>query len=420
MNLALKGAESLVRRGAAGPALQNIRGQFGQTTALSSATEVEALCDLLARCFQQLQMDKLELASAALAHNSSDGDAVFKLGIQLVAARMPELAAAVLAYGLDIAPREQRILLELSAALEMQGKFGEALEFLRAFDADGFMPRYLTAFNTLMVGDIDGAREGAAGLTPETDAQIPMLERLTRVFARADAVAGVTSLDKSDHRGWHFILTGGLLLHLPDPAEHPFGHYAYLEDSERLCKEGILRLAAVLEVWDRGISKVLSFNNPESRRLGLAFAELLGVPEKTVVMPDESGLLVIYDQSSVIEEVFALLAKHGHDIRLFTHASQFSREYKIAPDFTNLRYGSIISPWNRHIIFPPRPDLPTAPPTGSDKDLAHEIAASDVELEQLTDMQALLDLAAAAKEWVAAVQAAGAPREKHRHGRTGA
>ena len=420
MSLTLEGAESLIRRGAAGQALQKIRGQLSQATALSTGAEVAALTNFLARCFKKLQLDKLELASAALSQNSSDSEAVYRLGFQLVADQMPDMAAAVLAYGLKIAPREERILLELSAALEIQGRYGEALEFLRRFGANSFMARYLTAFNTLMTGDISGAREGAAELTPQTDAQIVMLERLKRVFARVDAVAGVSSLDVSDYRGWHFVLTGGLLLHLPDPTEHPFGHYAYLEDSESLCKEGILRLAAVLEIWKCSIPKILSFDNPESRRLGLAFAEILGVPEKTVVMPDEPGLLVIYDQSAVIEEVFALLVKHSNGIRLFTHASQFSREYKVAADFTNLEYGSIISPWNRHIIFPPRPGLPTAPPTGSDADLAHEVSASYVAPEQLADIQVLLDLAAAAKDWAAGTMAAGAPREKHWYGRTGA
>lgn len=420
MSLTFGNADSLVRQGAAGQALKNIRGQLSQATALSSGAAVEALTNLLASCFKKLKLDKLALASAALSQNSSDTEAVYKLGFQLVAAQMPDLAAAVLAYGLNIAPQEQRILLELSAALEIQGKYGEALGFLSRSGTNSFMPRYLMAFNTLMTGDIRSARERAAELTPATDAQIVMLERLTRVFARVDAVTGVTPLDVSDYRGWHFILTGGLLLHLPDPTEHQFGHYAYLEDSESLCKEGILRLAAVLEIWECGIPKILSFDNPESRRLGLAFAEVLGVPEKTVVMPDEPGLLVIYDQSSVIEEVLALLAKHSNDIRLFTHASQFSREYKVASDFTNLEYGSIISPWNRHIIFPPRPDLPTVPPTGRDTDLAHEVAASCVAPNQLADIQVLLNLAATAKGWAAGNMAAGRPREKHWHGRTGA
>jgi hypothetical protein len=135
------------------------------------------------------------------------------------------------------------------------------------------------------------------------------------------------------------------------------------------------------------------------------------------VVPDEPGLLVIYDQSSVIDEVYALLAKHSNDIRLYVHASKYSREYKVASDFTNFECDSIVSPWNRHTIFPTRPDLPTAPPAGTDADLAHEIGTAAVGHDAMADVQALLRIAAAAKDMAAGMAEAGAPREKHWHGR---
>jgi hypothetical protein len=399
-------------------ALASLRALLKDTGILQNKADAENLLSLVAKCFQQKQQPDLKKAATHAMHTLHDPEALYQLGFQLNAAGYPDIAAAILAYGHRQFRKDLQILYELVAALEMQGRYVAALTYLRAANPSEFLAQYLLAFNTLMAGDIAEAKVIASRLDASSGSSHNMVTRLNRVFAREEAVRGVTSLDENDHRGWHFILTGGLLLHLPPPqAQQPGGYYAYLEDSESLCKEGIQRLAAVLEAWKWSVPKVWRFDNPESNRLGLAMADILGVRSETAVLPEKKGLFVFYDHSSVISEVLEHIAKHHKEMQVYCHASQINREYTVAPDFTNLLYESIVTPWNKHIIFPWRPDLPTEAPTESDPQLAKRIVKSTVASDALDDMQQLLDLAVAGKQWAAAMQAENSPREKQWRGR---
>ena len=412
-----KEAENYLDENAAAYALQVIRESLRYPGQIESADELKTLMVLMARCFGEFGDENLQQTCVALSQDSANTDALYQLGFELVSAQYPDLASAVLSYALRESPQDIRILYELTASLEMQGLYEIALKYLKDSNTEAFLARYLMAFNTLMTGDIAESKKITATLTADSESSNYKLNRLRNIFARIEAVDGVTPLDNSDYRGWHFILTGGLLLHFPDPTENSYGQYEYLEDSESLCKEGIYRLCSIFDVWEMVIPRILSFDNPESHRLGLAFSYMLGIPEKKVVIPDEAGLLVIYDHSNIIPEVMDIISKHKSGSQVYCHASQFTREYKVAPDFTNLMYSSIISPWDRHIIFPRRPELPTSPPTESDEQLAKRIVSSDIQKSNLNDLQKLLDLAEAGKSFAAGSMVEGSTREKQWYGR---
>lgn len=412
-----KDVENYLDENAAGYALQDIRESLRYPGQIESADELKTLTLLMSRCFAEFGNENLQQTCETVSQDSANIDALYQLGFELINAQYPDLGSAVLSYALRQSPQDLRILYELTASLEMQGLYEVALKYLKDSNTDAFLARYLMAFNTLMTGDITESKKITATLRANSESSNQMLKRLHNIFARAEAVDGVTPLDKSDYRGWHFILTGGLLLHLPDPTENNYGQYEYLEDSESLCKEGIYRLCSIFDVWKMHIPRILSFNNPESQRLGLAFSDTLGIPEKKVVTPKEAGLFVIYDYSNVIPEVIDTISKYKIGQQIYCHASQFTREYKVAPDFTNLMYSSIISPWDRHIIFPRRPELPTSAPTESNEQLAKRIVESDIRKSNLNDLQKLLDLAEAGKSFAAGSMKEGATREKQWYGR---
>jgi hypothetical protein len=401
----------------AGSAFDLIKKQLTPSYKIENNIELKILLELISRSFALFGDESSQAACSKLVNDTTNSNAFYELGIRLTSAQHPGIATAILGYGLSQFPKDERLLHELVASLEIQGLYKIALTYLKASQNREFTTIYLLAFNTLMMGDIDEARKIAVALEPNSTSEYQMNDRLNRIFLRIKAIEGVTSLDASDFRGWHFALTGGLLLHLPDPAKHKFGHYESLEDSNALLKEGIYRLCSIFELWKVRIPRIHSFDNPESHRLGLAFSETLGVPERTTLLPNEPGLFVFYDQANIIRDVLTQISKHAKGVYFYCHGSQFNSEYSVAPDFTNLMYSWMVSPWDRHTIFPPRPDLPTSPPSASDLELAKAITSSDVHQENLNDLNKLLELADAGKAYTAQSMPEGSPRERQWHGR---
>ena len=79
----------------------------------------------------------------------------------------------------------------------------------------GWLHRFQYVYNALMAGSLDKAPEGFGRLPePEDTAWRQAREKVRRMLARADTVRAVTSLDRRDLRGWHYVLTGGVLASL--------------------------------------------------------------------------------------------------------------------------------------------------------------------------------------------------------------
>lgn len=395
-------------------ALKALRPVLDDPGQLADAAEWRDALGLLQRIFAQLEYEQLAQLAGAAAQDIDDVDALYRLAHAFIDQQLAPVAATLLRRAHALAPAREDLLTELVAALESIGRFAAARDVLAAAPRASFHTRYLFAFDTLMTGAVGEARALVHELAPASDADRFMRARLDQMLRRYDAVREATPLDAGDLRGWHFVASGAVLLHrAPAGANAAHGRYGTLEDDDALLHEGAQRLATVLDAWGARPPRVLAFDNPDSRRLGMALATILGVRcKERVIVPDDPGLLVIYDLSQVIGEVLGALREHRVGQLVFAHAMPATRELPVAADLTTLLAERVISPWARHTILPRRPELPTAPPTESDDQLAQRIVDAPVAPAALADLPQLKALALAARATAAALQPVGT-RERH-------
>jgi hypothetical protein len=384
-------------------AIETVAELLADRTQTLDAAVLASVLQLMARIYQRLGLAALADRCRSAGANPGDVDALYHVAHALLnhphLAFSASFAATLLDVARVLAPDREDVLTELVAALETEGRFDRARDLLRQTSLDSFMIRYLSAFQALMLEDIQDARQMAARLVPGTAAEQFMQAELAEIFYRVDAVRGICPMDADDLRGWHFVLTGSLLLHVAPPGPGVVGgRYGYIEDSEQLCIEGISRLAAVLDLWKVRIPLVQMFPNPASLRFGRAVASVLGVRARETMLPDRKGLFVAYDLNGVSHDLHARLRAVEPGRMVFTHATQWSVEQAVTPDLTTLLYERIVSPWDRHAIFPPRPDLPAGPSVESDKAIGDRIARTELSPTALDDLPALLSLADAARD----------------------
>ena len=239
-----------------------------------------------------------------------------------------------------------QVLGELVAALEAAGHHAQACERLRADPqalADRFELRYLLAFNTMMGGEVTAARLRISEVgEPKGPDQHAMAQRLQDMLARAEAAGKLGPLDRQDLRGWHFVTTGGLLLHLSpfgfDEGMH--GRYAMTQDSAVRCRIGLLRLHAVLDAMDRTPERILLLPDRHSLILGRAAAAMYGLPAEPYAA-DKDGLVIAYDIADLEDES---LAEHRAGQILFAHATCWTDPPPVCPDITTYLYQVNIAP----------------------------------------------------------------------------
>lgn len=233
---------------------------------------------------------------------------------------------------------------QLVAALQLLGDHAAARRVLDAAPpARGFLRRYLDAFSAVMTSDIDAARERAALLAPSDDAERFMASRLERIFARHTSVASVTALDAHDVRGWHFVLSGSLLLHVPadsDTAERRAAHgrYAYVADSPALVLEVVERLEAVLAALDLSGMVAHPLDQIDSRVIGTVIADRQGVHARPTLTPVAPGLVTAWDFEAVLADLRAPFAHHREGQVTFAHALCHGHEQRFTPDVVGFLY----------------------------------------------------------------------------------
>ena len=170
------------------------------------------------------------------AENPSNVSALYDLGYQLIEQQLPDIAATVLARANDLAPGIPKLISEFCTALEDLQAFQDADRILhqnpQLLDSEPFL-QYLAGFYRLMLRDIQGARFWANKAKVSDNPQInSAFNQLKEMLARAQCLRGVSPLDERDLRGWQFVTSGSLLLHLSpyglDEGMH--GRYAFLQD----------------------------------------------------------------------------------------------------------------------------------------------------------------------------------------------
>ena len=172
---------------------------------------------VLAAIFDGLGHGELAAECSRAASDLADADALYDLGYALVEAGLAPMAAVVLGRCVEIAPESEQALTELVSALERSLAYRDAQVLLEArpeYVENSFLCRYLLAYDAAMAGDLATTRRHAPLLAPGDDAQRFMAARIHGILARADRVTGLARLDSADLRGWHYVLTGGLLTHL--------------------------------------------------------------------------------------------------------------------------------------------------------------------------------------------------------------
>ncbi|MBL4688290.1 MAG: hypothetical protein JKY37_27130 [Nannocystaceae bacterium] len=283
------------------------------------------------------------------AASPDDPEQLAALGYECLEQQLREPAVCVLRRAFALAPTSAATLAELVTALETEGRHAEACRHLgeaTALVREHFELGYLLAFNTLMSGDVAGSVRYAADLPdPDGEEQAAMHARVTAMLARAKAAAPISTLGDRDLRGWHFVASGGLLLHLSPFGfgEGMNGRYGMTQDSVARCRQGLVRLHAVLDDWEQAPQRILLLPDRDSHVLGLAAAALYGVPAQAF-SDDTPGVIIAYDLSTLDRSTPAAVARHHPEQILFAHATCWTNPPPCVPDVTTYLYEMNVAP----------------------------------------------------------------------------
>ncbi|MFE4517578.1 hypothetical protein ACFRMQ_25665 [Kitasatospora sp. NPDC056783] len=344
---------------------------------------------LVARLARGAGFEDLAEASTALAARPGEAEALYAYGYACIergidAVAVPALREALrLVQAAPVAPPTapartglfrrkpkpqaaqqlglRKVLLELVSALEGCERHAEALSVLREHDArlDDWPDRYLTAYNALMSGQLPLARRVYEALSAPEGVWAGPAQRIGRMLERAAALPPV---DDRDLRGWHYVLTGGLLTTL---SPHGFdqgmtGRWAYLQDDFEHCRYGLERLRTVLAATGRQPASVGLLADRGSRALGLAAARVLGVPAAPYQpgtpsapgAPDVPDVLVVaYDLNECDPDEVARLHERAPGQLLFEHATCWTDPPAVTADVSTLLGQIVNAPWEAGLHF---------------------------------------------------------------------
>jgi len=394
----------LISQGEDQAAFTRLRTSFGWPAGKAiGTTELPKWLGLLADLAARRGADPLAEITAEVVRDPDNPDQLFDLGYALIDAGAPGGAATILWRCLTLVGESEEVLCELVSALESALAYPDAFDVLHehaALRARSFLCRYLYAFNGAMSGRLEVTRETLPSLEAGTPEEDTMIGTLAGFVARAEKLAGILPLDPGDLRGWHYVLTGGILVHQsPYGFEEPMhGRYAWLGDSHARIATGIERLAKLA----RGMRLECVYAPPGRGHEIVAHAvskklDLPIMPWPAVGVP-APGLVALYDLSELAPNDITRLQQRRPDQIVFAHASPWTEDSPIAPDVTTLLYQSIVAPWGETMVVNPETnEVQAAPP---DERPAEQIAAdilaspgleeTELEAEQLDRLDALI------------------------------
>jgi hypothetical protein len=358
---------------------------------------------LFARISEVIAGEALAGVVQKAVDDPDDVQALYNLGYELIEQGLPGIAATALSRANLLFPNQGPILTELAVALESDHRCHEAARVLRnapELIEGNFFCRYLLAYNALMTGDLNEPRQLLSQLLQSDDPdQLFMARRVEGMLARADTVRSATPLDDTDLRGWHFVVSGALLLHLsPFGFEEGLrGRYAYTQDGPDRCLEGLRRLAAVLDCWQLRPARVWRLEDADSAALAVAAGQVLGCP--VVSWPAggslEGGLIAVYDLGTLAEGTVETLREHRPGQVLWSHASCWTQEPAFAADLTTYLHQYNVSPWGELLRVNPegREAKKIPPSTAPAEERAAEVLAATLEADALADVPRLVELA---------------------------
>lgn len=289
--------------------------------------------------------------------------------------------------GLRLAPDSPALLTGLVSALEEEYRHAEAAAVLEEREATlrAWPDRYLLVFNTLMAGELPRAADHFARLTaPDDDRWTWAHARLRTMLKRADAAGQHSPLDARDLRGWHYALNGGYLTTL---SPYGFdagmtGRHAFVGDSYGQCLYGLRRLALVLAAADRRPRTVSLLPDRSSRILGLAAAQVLGLPAEPFDPARGDTVVVAYDLKELDPELASVLRERTPGQVVYEHATCWTDPPAVTADVSTLLRQAVVVPWGAHHRYPPGGDPVQVP---ADDRPAEEVAAEIVAADATPD-----------------------------------
>ncbi|MFJ6855158.1 hypothetical protein ACIQM3_32340 [Streptomyces sp. NPDC091271] len=299
--------------------------------------------------------DDLRRAAVALAVHPDRVRLLHDYGYACVERGVPYLAIPALREALRLAPGSSGTLRELVSAYEDEGRHREAADALLAHEGGlaDWPDRYLLVFNAVLAGDLELARRQHARLpAPDEDVWLGARDRQNRVLERAATAGPVSPLDHSDLRGWQYVM-GGTVLGTLSPHGYDAGmtgRYAWFQDSHDQCLQGLLRLKAVLTAAGARPASVSLLPDRGSRILGLAAAEVLGLPAEPFAAGREDTVVIAYDLGDTARaaqgpEVSRQLLHRVPGQVLHEHASCWTDPPGVTADSVTLLHQSVVPPW---------------------------------------------------------------------------
>jgi hypothetical protein len=349
--------------------------------------------------------DTLPDLADAVVRDPDSPDRLYALGYALIDAGVPMIAATVLWRCLALVGDSEEVVCELVSGLAYPDAL-VVLESHAALRARSFLARYLYGFNAAMSGVLAITRDVILALDPDSAETIAMRQTLVELIERADRIAGAFPLDARDLRGWHFVLTGGLLAHQsPYGYDEPMhGRYAWLADSLPRVAFGLDRLASL--VAPLSLPCIYAPPGRGHEILAHAASQMLGLPiaEWPTIGVPAPGLVVAYDLADVSPAHLAQLVPRRADQVLFAHATPWTQDYAVAADVTTLLYQTLVAPWDEGMVVDPATRDVTSSP--ADTRSAAQIAAAILASERLPDDDLATD---EPERWAALVARAWPP-----------
>ena len=373
--------------------------------------------DLVVELGRAFGNDRLADAGARRLAAPGDHAIGFQLAWVMVDVGLHDLAVPLLEDLNRREPGHEEWVVELAAALDHCERHAEAAAVLREnreLIANNWSALYLLTFTAMMAGDVRGAKDAFEALPPPTDPQLaPMYARVAMMTRRADLAMRAGPLNDRDLRGWHFVITGGLLLGISAFGDDDMnGRFAWISDSYENVRAGLDRLLVVLEAWNvKPPAVFFPQADRASEAVALAAGRLLGVDARPWAADAGAGLVVTYDLDPSMTEAFR--TKLPGQI-LYTHASSWTSPPAVAPDVVTLLHQAVTPPWGERMrmIEKPggRPEVVNDPPDDSPAPvLAEKIIAAGTTQTSLIDEPAgaIAAFASSIREAAAALQPGG-------------
>ncbi len=359
-----------------------------------SAAELPRWLVLLAQVAHGRGAEGLAEVTDAAVRDPDSPDRLYDLGYSMIDAGAPAIAASVLWHCLALVPNSEEVVCELVSALESALAYGDALALLEdhaALRARSFMCRYLYAFNAAMTGRLELTRQILPLLAPESPESMTLQATISSIVERADRIAGACPLDDRDLRGWHYVLTGALVLQQsPYGFDEPMhGRYAWLADSLPRIVTGIARLAELVQ--DIPLGCIYAPPGRDHEIVARAVAAKLGLPLAPwpAIGVPAPGLVVLYDLAELPPAEIARLAQRRPDQIVFAHASPWTSDSPLAPDVTTLLYQTLVPPWGESMVVDPQTQQVST--TAADLRSTLEIAADLIASRGLDERELIAD-----------------------------